>query len=93
MFGNVNHTPISFFIDQNYLSQLILICRRCNCDVGDNKVRFDAGVLRYVRDLPLERFMTQQSEDGCYTKLTLGNMYCAEEELGKLIAKMVEASC
>ena len=42
--------------------------------------------MRYSRDLPLSRFMTQQSEDGCYAKLTVGNLYCAEEKLGKLIA-------
>ena len=78
---------------EDYHPQLFLICRRCNCDVGDDQVRFDAGVVRYSRDLPLSRFMTQQNEDGCYAKLTVGNLYCAEEKLGKLIAgHTVEAS-
>ena len=72
---------------------LFLICRRCNCDVGDDKVRYDAGIMRFTKDLPLSRFMTQQREDGCYAKLTLGNIYCAEEKLGKLNAEdIVEVS-
>jgi len=53
--------------------------RRCNCDIGDNVDRVDAGIFRARSDFPLVGFKALSTPTGSL-KIKLGNLYCADNE-------------
>ncbi|KAK7487474.1 hypothetical protein BaRGS_00021315, partial [Batillaria attramentaria] len=54
--------------------------RKCNCDVGDEHLRVDAGVLKVISSLPvIDVDLTQlPASSDSFVNITLGDLYCAQ---------------
>lgn len=56
--------------------------RNCNCDVGDNKDRVDAGVFGNQGDMPITSISFGPQENGGSGSLSLGRLYCVDKPIG-----------
>ena len=69
------------------------VTRRCNCDVGDNQWRTDAGILTNKGALPLKEFVFDVgSRVNASALLTLGSIYCVNKKHGMCMFELGEAS-
>ena len=75
-------TSISFLLINQSIN---IVYRKCSCDAGELQMRADAGILSNARDLPVlsMTFLNggRTNESGT---ITLGKLYCAQVEFGKL---------
>ncbi|XP_064597834.1 LOW QUALITY PROTEIN: uncharacterized protein LOC135464334 [Liolophura sinensis] len=55
--------------------------RNCNCDVGDNKDRVDAGVFGNQGDMPVTSISFGPQENGGSGSLSLGSLYCVDKPI------------
>ena len=60
--------------------------RQCNCDVGDNQWRRDAGILTNKRALPLKEFVLDVGNNvNASAFLTLGHLHCVNKKHGSCV--------
>ncbi|KAI0236638.1 hypothetical protein LSAT2_012815 [Lamellibrachia satsuma] len=58
-----------------------MVDRQCNCDVGDNQWRRDAGILTNKRALPLKEFVLDVGNNvNASAFLTLGHLHCINKK-------------
>ena len=62
------------------------LCRPCNCDAADSKPRADGGIFNTTDRLPiLEMQFTESGIDGAESAVTLGKLFCTEEDFGTYV--------
>ncbi|RUS84656.1 hypothetical protein EGW08_007576 [Elysia chlorotica] len=57
--------------------------RPCNCDLMDDKVRKDAGIIDNKDALPISLFNLGEVTDMSQVSLTIGDLYCSQEPLSE----------
>ena len=72
-----------YAICKKYKSVLFLF-RLCNCDIGDDVMRADAGTLQNTADLPVQSFHFHLGSDSI-GQLKIGALYCADGAFGRFI--------
>ena len=65
------------------LPSFYLSNRSCNCDLADAEYRKDAGVIDTKAALPVTMFQLGAVTDMSEAKLTVGDLYCAQEPLSE----------
>jgi hypothetical protein len=61
-------------------------CRACNCDLMDNELRSDVGILTVLRDLPVKGFQFSLKENvTSFANLSVGPLFCAADKFGKVL--------
>ncbi|KAK6182886.1 hypothetical protein SNE40_010470 [Patella caerulea] len=56
--------------------------RNCNCGIGDNQDRIDAGIFTNTKDLPVRSLVFQPTgKSGSQGNITIGQLYCGQTKL------------